>query len=424
MLTLIPAALLLQGSLQDDLSALLQNPALERATVGVMVQEFGGGTVFSLNADKRLMPASALKLVTAAFAMDALGSGYQFGTRAWRSHGGLRLKGGADPLLSLADLLVLGDSLDAKPGEVVNFDDSILGPDRVNGAWEYGDMMRSDAPPVSGLTVNGGYADLVVTGGVPMLKPRNFGMTVKRGRAAGEPSVRRPFGSWSVLVSGKLPTADPSFASVSLPDPGLCAAMALTGKARRASLGEPPPDAVTKARPFVEVLSAMLKKSDNHAAETVLRLAGKAKGGDGSWDDALARERDFLARIGVSAAAFRLADGCGLARFNEISPRALIQCLEWSLRSPASAMFADSMCAPGEGTLRSRLAGVSVRAKTGTLTGVCSLVGFVDTAGGKRLLFAIVFNHYDGPASSVRPIQDAIVRRLATETRPATASPR
>ena len=88
------------------------------------------------------------------------------------------------------------------------------------------------------------------------------------------------------------------------------------------------------------------------------------------------------------------------------------------------------MCAPGEGTLHSRFAGLDMRAKTGTLTGVCSLVGFVDivTEGfdgdvGKlrpvtgparrRILFAIVFNHYEGPATGVRPIQDKIVKRLA-----------
>jgi D-alanyl-D-alanine carboxypeptidase/D-alanyl-D-alanine-endopeptidase (penicillin-binding protein 4) len=424
MLAMIPASMFLQADLQSDLTAILQNPALERAAVGVFVQELGGDVPFSVGADKRLMPASALKLVTATYALDSLGAKYSFVTSAWKSEKGVFLKGGADPMLSISELQDLGDRLGLQRGQTVQFDDSFLGADRVNGAWEYGDMMRSDAPPVSGLTVNGGYADLAVSAGVPRLTPRNFGMVIKRGRTEGEPRVRREHASWTVSVTGKLPDNDPSFATVSLPDPALCAAMILTGKAQRAEVGAPPADAVRiQKRTLADVLPDLLKRSDNHAAETVFRLAGKANGASGSWDDAIDNQRAFLKRIGILPEAFRVVDGSGLSRFNEITPRALVQCLRWTLQRETSAVYGSAMCAPGEGTLRSRLAGVDVRAKTGTLTGVCSLVGYVDAASGKRLLFAIVFNHYDGLASGVRPIQDAIVRRLATETRPELGDP-
>lgn len=419
MLAMIPASMLLQADLQTELSAILQSPALERAAVGVFVQEFGGDVLFSVGADKRLIPASALKLVTASYALDALGAKYPFTTYAWRNERGILLKGGADPMLTIGELQDLGDRLGAKRGETVQFDDSLLGADRANGAWEYGDMMRSDAPTVSGLTVNGGYANLAISGGVPRLTPRNFGMTIKRGKTDGEPRVRREHSSWTVSVTGKLPDSDPSFATVSLPDPGLCAAMILTGKAQRAVLGIPPAHAERiQKRDLGDVLPDLLKRSDNHAAETVLRLAGKANGGTGSWDDATADQGRFLAKVGIQPGAFRIVDGAGLSRFNEITPRALVQCLSWTLQRETAAFYGSAMCASGEGTLRNRLAGVDVRAKTGTLTGVSSLVGYVDAASGKRLLFAIVFNHYDGLASGVRPIQDAIVKRLATETRP------
>jgi PBP4 family serine-type D-alanyl-D-alanine carboxypeptidase len=284
-------------------------------------------------------------------------------------------------------------------------------------------MMRADAPAVSGLTVNGGYADLVVKAGKPMLLPRNFGMAIKRGRADGEPSVRRSNGSWTVRVDGNLPADDDDFATVSLPDPALCAANILAGKATRKRLPAPPPTAKKFERAVSEVLLVMLKQSDNHAAETMLRLTGLNLGGDGSWDSALAKQAAWLRKIGIDSNEFRIADGSGLSRFTEITPRGLIQALEWTLRHENGQLFEAAMCAPGEGTLRNRLAGIDLRAKTGTLTGVCSLVGFVDTRTKRRILFAIIFNHYDGLASSVRPIQDELVRRLAAiESRPAPAS--
>jgi len=413
MFALIAAPVLLQSDLQSDLTAILQDPALERAAVGVFVKELGGRVIYNSGGDKRLIPASALKLVTASYALDALGAEYPFVTSAWRTDKGICLKGGADPLLSIDDLHKL--SL-AGEGDTVFFDDSILGPDRVNGAWEYGDMMRSDAPPVSGLTVHGGWTHLAVINGVPKLVPRNYGMAIKRLTCDGEPTVRREFGSWTVTVSGKLPENDVSLEQVSLPDPALCAAMVIARKARRTKLGDVPKDAIQIRRPLAEVLSAMLKDSNNHAAETVLRLAGKADGGSGSWDDALKSQAEFLDRIGVQVfGQYRIVDGSGLARFNEITPRALVQVLEWSLSSDTASVFADAMCGPQEGTLSSRLAGIKVRAKTGTMTGVCSLAGYVETASGRKLLFALMFNHYDGAASGIRMIQDKIVGRLATE---------
>ena len=433
MLALIPAAVLAQTSLHADLSAILQDPALERASVGVFVKELGGPVLFSSGGDKRLMPASALKLVTAGFALEALGANHRFVTRGWREGRNVYLLGAADPLLTVDELTDLGARLGAERGDAVHFDDSLLGDDRVNGTWEFGDMMREDAPLVSGLTVNGGFADVVIANGQPRLRPRNFGIVLKRGKTQGEPGVRREHGAWTATVFGKLPENDDDFGTVSLPDPVLGAAMILTGKAGRATLDTVPQAALRiDKRTLADVLPAVLKRSDNHAAETILRLAGKSLGGDGSWDDALKKEGEWLKKAGAPEGAFRLADGSGLSRFSEITPRALVQSMERSLSQPTAAAFGSAMCRPGEGTLRNRLNGLDVRAKTGTLTGVCSLVGFIDVGGtaqvdpsGKllpisgqsprRILFAIVFNHYEGLASGVRPIQDAIVRRLGAD---------
>jgi D-alanyl-D-alanine carboxypeptidase/D-alanyl-D-alanine-endopeptidase (penicillin-binding protein 4) len=434
MLALLTAAAVSQGTLQADIAAILRDPALEGATVGVFVKEMGGSVLFGQGENKRLVPASALKLVTASFALDALGPSHRFVTRAWRTGRNVYLRGAADPLLTIDEIADLAARLGAERGETVHFDDSILGEDRVNGAWEFGDMMRADAPPVSGLTVNGGHADVVIVNGKPRLMPRNFGIVLKRGRTTGEPAVSRQHGSWTAVVSGKLPENDDDFGTVSLPDPALCAAMAMTGKAQRSAISDVPQGAQSiDKRGLNDVLSAMLKRSDNHAAETMLRLAAKRLGGDGSWDDALSREAAFLVKAGVERRSFRLADGCGLSRFNEISAMALVQALEWQLKQATGPLFATAMCAPGEGTLSDRLAGVPIRGKTGTLTGVCSLVGFVDMGSGavdegigklepirrpgsRRVLFAIVFNHYSGRASTVRPLQDAIVRRIAAGT--------
>jgi D-alanyl-D-alanine carboxypeptidase/D-alanyl-D-alanine-endopeptidase (penicillin-binding protein 4) len=413
MFALLCGALFAQGDLQVALTNCLRVPDLQRATVGVLVKDINGPVLFSEGGDRRLIPASALKLVTAAFALGSLGPDRKLTTSIWRDHGKVYLKGGGDPLLSIEELQSLGKKVGIQPGEVVYFDDSCLGNDRLNGAWEVGDTMRSDAPAVSGLTVNGGYADLITIGGKLKFSPRNFGMSIRRGQPTGDSSVRRSHGSWVVRVDGEIPSDDDEFATASLPDPALCAAQVVSGKAVRAKLGDAPASAFRVERTVAEILPALLKRSDNHAAETLLRMTGRALGGDGSWDSALAKEAAWLMRIGIERPKFRIADGSGLARYTEVTADALLRVLEWALAQKTGGLFADSMCAAGEGTLRNRLVSLNVRAKTGTLTGVCSLVGFVDAAGSRRL-FAILFNHYEGSASTIRPIQDAVVARIAS----------
>ncbi|MGI8922714.1 MAG: D-alanyl-D-alanine carboxypeptidase/D-alanyl-D-alanine-endopeptidase [Fimbriimonadales bacterium] len=419
-----------QADLGQDILRILDDPALSRASVGVFVKELDGAVLFDRNADKRLIPASVLKLVTSVLTLETLGPTYRPKTTAWREGKKAFLVGGGDPGLTVDELVSIKDRLGIEHGDALVFDDGLLGPDRVNLGWEYGDMMRGDAAPVSALTVNYGEADVMAEGGRIFLEPRNFGIQLLRQIGAGDLVLHRDFGSWTLKIRNELPGTR-KLGTVSLPDPALCAAKILGNSARRGKAPRPSHALEHSPRDVAQILRETMTNSNNHCAETLLRLCGAVGGKSGSWDDALALAEKMLRKIAIAPDAYRLSDGCGLSRFNEITPRALVQLLEWELLREHGPVLAASFAKAGEGTLRSRLVGLDVRAKTGTLSGICSIVGMATsgtatTAAGdigkltpvavpgqrKRVLFAIMFNHYAGKAARPREIQNAIIERI------------
>lgn len=218
---------------------------------------------------------------------------------------------------------------------------------------------------------------------------------------------------------------------VTVPDPALYAAAVLKGaleqegvsvrgRARVIAEGEggAPPDAeplCTRRAALPAVLRAMLRRSHNHVAEQVIKTVGAETAGRGSWQTGLARAASMLREMGFDEGAFRLADGSGLSRQNELTPELLCSLLFHVHRTQGGAAFAELLAAPGdEGTLRSRLTREpyrsAVRAKTGYLSGVGALSGYARTRSGTEVAFSILIN--SKATGSMRERVDALCRAI------------
>jgi serine-type D-Ala-D-Ala carboxypeptidase/endopeptidase (penicillin-binding protein 4) len=153
------------------------------------------------------------------------------------------------------------------------------------------------------------------------------------------------------------------------------------------------------------------------AAENVVELDdyGRPKSAESRGLDALRR---FLAKAGVDAERLSLRDGSGLSRQDLISPRATVQLLLFMHAHPHAAAFRDSLpVAFVDGTLWNRMrdtpAASNVRAKTGSLSHVRSLSGYVTTKRGQTLVFSLMGNNYTGAGGDVTGLYDQICALLA-----------
>ena len=160
--------------------------------------------------------------------------------------------------------------------------------------------------------------------------------------------------------------------------------------------------------------------SNNLYAEALLKaLATKTSERNQSTTGAgLKVMKSTLSRIGVDPNAYRLVDGSGLSRKDLISPQALVQTLQGMAKSPYASVFRASLPVAGKnGTLKYRFKDIPpeglVQAKTGTMTGVITLAGYVNAPNYGPLVFSIMVNQTEQPIRTVRSAIDEIVVHLS-----------
>lgn len=165
------------------------------------------------------------------------------------------------------------------------------------------------------------------------------------------------------------------------------------------------------------VLADVLKPSDNLGAESLLRTLGLVEGRAGTPGEGLAVMRGVLADWGVAPEAAALADGSGLSRYDAVTPTALVRLLRAMWRSPEHEVFRSALPSPaGRGTLEGRFPGTpvreGVRAKTGSLSAVRGLAGYVEDGDGETLVFALLLNGYDVRGDAASGLRDLLVEQL------------
>jgi D-alanyl-D-alanine carboxypeptidase/D-alanyl-D-alanine-endopeptidase (penicillin-binding protein 4) len=185
--------------------------------------------------------------------------------------------------------------------------------------------------------------------------------------------------------------------------------------------------ALHRSPPISDIAALVNKPSHNLAAESLLKTLGRlpeTKGAaslPGSWERGAQIVARTLARAGIDTNDVRLLDGSGLSRLNLITPHAFAQLLGYMWNHPDEAVrdaFVASLAAGGgEGTLSSRFSSGAtagrVRARTGTMTSVSALAGYLMRGSRPPIAFVVVCNNYTVPTRRVRAAQDDIVNLLA-----------
>lgn len=194
-----------------------------------------------------------------------------------------------------------------------------------------------------------------------------------------------------------------------------------TGDAAGRACSEGQVVASTRSAPLIDIVGAILKPSQNWIAEQVVRSLAEERepfAPRGSRSGGLARMKSELADVfGVDTARVDLRDGSGLSAYNLVTPRALVRVLREAAGMEWGAAYRASLAEPGEvdSTLDDRLGGLGGRlfAKTGTITHVNSLSGYLVRDDGSEVVFSVLTNVSGRSSREVRRAIDRWVRALA-----------
>ena len=433
--------------------------------------------LYARNPDVLLTPASTMKLVTLAAAADRLGWDHRFETALLTAapirdgvlRGDLVVRGAGDPTINkpgagdtfvhwAEDLRRLGVRRIA--GRIIGDDDIIddgaLETPGFGSGWAWDDFSRGFAAPAGALQHRENLVEVIVTPGPSAGEPANArfrhsgsGLTLRNDVVTVQPNhvaelrLRRLPGQSSLIVSGRIPEdASPMVRIAAVGNPTLFFVQAFkaTLEQRGVSVdGEaidvdslaardnaPAVDRLRtivrhRSEPLAAIGADMLKRSKNLYAESLVRHLGVSVASAAHAGRSVVGQ--VLSDWGIDTRGAVVADGSGLSRYTYLTAGTLVEVLARMYGDPDhhARIMAALPIAGRDGTLRRRLVGTAAegvaRAKTGSMSRVRALAGYVETADGERLAFAILANNFSAPAAEITRLIDGAVATLASFSR-------
>jgi D-alanyl-D-alanine carboxypeptidase/D-alanyl-D-alanine-endopeptidase (penicillin-binding protein 4) len=467
------------AALRADLDRLFDEPLLARALVAAHVESLGprgsasGPTrpIYTRNADRLVVPASNMKLLTIAAVADALGWDYRYETRlevtGTVANGTLRgdviVVGSGDPSIGSPDgghALVFLDWAEAlRQAGIQRVDGRIVGDDDafedegLGAGWAWDNLAAGYSAPVGALNYNENAAvarisaaSLPNSAARVEFGPAGHGLDFRSDVITGAPGsaidltfVRAPNTS-ALALRGTVPAAGTVvLRTAAVDNPTLFFAeafrLALVSRGITVSRGAWDIDALgtrpsTSGRRTIAVYSSpplsvlagyAMKVSQNMYAEAFLKTLGRTVTGPGTSSVGLAAVRTRLTGWGVPMEGLVLQDGSGLSRYNYVTASALVSLLThvWRSERLRGPFVAELPVGGQDGTLDLRMRGTAlarnVQAKTGTLSNVRALSGYLERADGEKLVFSIIVNHYTAPSAEIDAIVEKALERLLVD---------
>ncbi|MDQ0428133.1 D-alanyl-D-alanine carboxypeptidase/D-alanyl-D-alanine-endopeptidase (penicillin-binding protein 4) [Planomicrobium stackebrandtii] len=455
------------ASLVNEINQILQDERLDGALAGVSIREADSGEkIYDHIGTTRLVPASNMKLFTAAAAFETLGEDYRFTTEVHTDgtvkgkmlHGNLYLKGKGDPTLLQEDfeqfaLALKSQGIKKIKGDLIG-DDTWYDDVRLSEDITWQDEVYYYGAQVSALTAspNEDYdagsvivevnpGDLAGAEPKVSLTPQTDYVTIvnhAKTVAAEQPktvSISREHGTNQIVIEGNIPVEgsrtrewiavdEPSGYALDLFENALIAQGIEWAGKHSVTMGETPADSTLllehESMTLSEFSIPFMKLSNNGHGEVLTKEMGRVVQGTGSWEAGLEVMENVAGELGVNTETILLRDGSGMSHVNLIPVNEVSQLLFGAQNKSWFDSYLNALPVAGAperfvgGTLRNRMketaAQQNVKAKTGTLTAVSALSGYATTKDGKPLIFSIIINN---DLSTVTPIEDAIATAIA-----------
>jgi serine-type D-Ala-D-Ala carboxypeptidase/endopeptidase (penicillin-binding protein 4) len=438
------------AQLTEKISTITSRPEFRRSRWGILVQTLDNRqTLYAQDADHYFIPASNVKLLTTAAALEMLGDRHTIRTSVYQNDSGVvRVVGRGDPSLTNAELEQLAKQIRDRNITQINqliADDSYFQGDPVNATWEWEDIQSGYGAPVNSLILNQNLIGLT-------LFPQNMGQPLRvvwdnpaeargwqienrsRTVAVTEPEslqVGRELGR--LRIQGQLRVgSEPETVAIAIPQPArnflqrFKQALSNQGiQVSRSSIATEPTAilgieiATLNSAPLTNLITEANQESNNLYAESLLRTLGASQSQNtNSLETGLEVMIKALSQMGVDDTSYDLVDGSGLSRHNRLTPKTLVQTLQAMGKSPHFKTYRNSLAVAGSsGTLQNRFLNSPVagklQGKTGFLSGSTALSGYLEPPDYSPLVLSILINQFDRPLGEIQEAIDEIVTLLA-----------
>ncbi|HKB07473.1 MAG TPA: D-alanyl-D-alanine carboxypeptidase/D-alanyl-D-alanine-endopeptidase [Candidatus Polarisedimenticolia bacterium] len=451
------------ASLPERLASLARTPALSPEDTGIAILLLPERRpIFMRSADRPLVPASTLKILTSASALALLKPEFVYRTRIFTDGpidaagalaGNLYVQGSGAPDLVGESWWLMARRLSALglrrvDGDLVA-DESYFDAVRRPPGWPQPSADSWYNAPIGALSCNFNVVTVTVDPS-PLLGARpdltlepaaSFFQVLNRATTTAGPSslsVSRSFenGRNGLVINGAIRRGGgPAVFNRAVEEPALYALHAFREIARseriemrgNLTVGTVPEKArelhVHESRPLGALVRDMNKNSNNFMAEMLVKTLGaQFAGPPGTTASGIEVVRSYIAGLGVDTSGLRLVDGSGLSDDDRVPARLLADVLArlWDDFEVGPELVSSLPIGGADGTLDERFGGEGsrrrVRAKTGRVAGALTLAGYVTNRDGRALAFVVLANRPRGTIETVHRAIDRLVDEVASST--------
>lgn len=392
---------------------------------------------FEMNATTPMSPASVQKLVTIFPSLNALGDDYEFKTQLYNnkdSH--LYLKLGADPTLTSKDLRELIRNLESKKiysTKAFYIDDSVLDSTEWGEGWQWDNDLNPLMPRFGAYNLDKNLITVTISPtqlGAPaeistnVFYPTAFVNNIITGEQNNirmerknyiSPDVINAEGTVSKEFDMQIPVNYPRrYFILRLEENLRKQKFSYYGDFNRLKLPKNTSLIAEIKHPIAPMLDDLLKNSNNMLAETIFKVAGgKYTNSTGSIDRSIEMFNEYYAKEGIKTDNIKIVDGSGVSKNNLLTADFITNVLAKESKKDNFNCIKSHIAAPGEGTLKDRMLYFkdNLRAKTGTLTNVSAIAGYLKVKSGKTYAFCIMINDPKSKSADKKAFEEYVLRQ-------------
>lgn len=444
--------------LKEKLDSLFNDDYFKSTQVSIDVFDLTSNqSIYNKNEKLLMRPASNMKILTTASALIFIGTDYKFKTKVWMNGeiedsvllGDIYFQGGFDPDFTFDNLAFLISEIKKKGIKQiagnVSIDFSNLDSLFWGEGWMWDDEPSTDFPYLTSLVIDDNAVSIITRPGerindpalVQTLHPSNFDIINETETVSNEKSRLRITRNWidrgnTIIVSGKIninEKADTSRISIFNPEKYFLylisyllkkSNITVEGEFTAAPKTEMAELSFSLERPFADVIINLNKNSDNLSAEMTLRALGLLIDSlKSSASKGLKFLDSLVSIVGMNPNEYRLVDGSGISHYNLITTELVNKILKYFYNEKKELfpiLYNSFPIAGVDGTLKNRMrktpAEKNVHAKTGTLSGVSTLSGYLNSQSGHMICFSIFMQNFVGSSYKAREFQDKICNLL------------
>ncbi|RLE82895.1 MAG: D-alanyl-D-alanine carboxypeptidase/D-alanyl-D-alanine-endopeptidase [Thermoprotei archaeon] len=444
---------------------MMKKPRIERiirevlsskARVGAIITDVDYSEILTVNADEKFLPASAVKLFTAATALHILHPNFRYETgifytgeiRDKELKGDLVIRGSGDPTLTSSRLGKIAGSI-ARELKIVHgdiiIDSKVFDGGFVNKAWLENTLSYPYIPRIAGFLVDKGMIKVTILpgkdGSPPIVKtfPKSRLVRVENRAVTGKSKPTRlevlkeeEANSVTIVVKGtinidekgalfQIPLERPNlFAGLLFKESLKSAGVSVEGNVTEGTLVDGMLLELIPSRSLSDILKLLLRHDDHLIAEHLLKTLGYYRYGKGDWEYGIKSIKSLLKTLSIPDNELVLVDGSGISKDNRATPRSIAELLFKIRKRRYFKNFYRALPVAGiSGALRERLINTNARGRIIALAcftaEASSLSGYVKTLQNRELIFSIIINNPKVPLESLLEAVDKMCLSLVED---------